>query len=506
MFWSDRVAGTRRRQAAHEVSNHGGRGLLHPVRPDPVTAAQSSPEASDSVAAASSPVARGPLGPRVETRPEGWRLVDRRGLLKAAGMAAVAAPATSLLAACGGGGSGGSGARSVRIGMVSPRTGSLRLYSEVDAHVVETMRTIFKDGIRVGRSTLPVEIFVRDGQSDRNRAAAAATDLIFTDQVDVVLVGGTSDNANPVSDACEANGVPCISTEAPWESWFYGRGGNVQAPFSWTYHFYWGMGDLRGAYTTMWGQLDVPRVVALLLPNDQDGATFSNGVFGLPALAQAGFRILSDVPPYSVGERDFSAQIQKIIDNDVEIVAGIPNPDDFAAFWRTLNDRNYLPKVVTMSKALSFERDVENLGATANGFTTEVSWSPKHQFRSYLTNRTAEELASEYVDQTGRPWAPSLGFTHALYEVLAQALVNVDSIDNARGIADAIARVKANTIVGTVTFGGAQNVPKNVGSIPLVGGQWRQQNNTFNLRVVANNGSNIAPDGPVEDLQTVQNR
>ncbi|WP_230203225.1 ABC transporter substrate-binding protein [Parafrankia discariae] len=454
--------------------------------------------------ATSSPVAGGPSGPRVELRPEGWRLVDRRGLLKAAGMAAVATPAASLLAACGGGGSGGSGERSVRIGLVSPRTGSLRYYSEVDAHIVETMRTIFRDGIRVGRNTLPVEIFVRDGQSDRNRAAAAATDLIFTDHVDVVLVGGTSDNANPVSDVCEANGVPCISTEAPWESWFYGRGGNVQAPFSWTYHFYWGMADLRGVYQTMWGQLDIPRRVALLLPNDQDGNTFGNGVFGLPQLAQAGFQIVQDVPSYAVGERDFSAQIQKIVDNEATIIAGVPNPDDFAAFWRQLNDRSYAPRAITMSKALSFVRDVNDLGTSADGFSTEVSWSPKHQFRSYLTNRTAEELANEYFDQTGRSWEQALGFTHALFEVLAQALVNVDSIDNARGIADAISRVKAGTIVGTVAFGGDQNVPKNVGSVPLVGGQWRRQDNSFALRIVANNGSNIAPDGPFEDWQTLQ--
>ena len=29
----------------------------------------------------------------------------------------------------------------------------------------------------------------------------------------------------PVSDQCEANGVPCISTVAPWQPWFFGRGG-----------------------------------------------------------------------------------------------------------------------------------------------------------------------------------------------------------------------------------------------------------------------------------------
>ncbi|MEX5630990.1 ABC transporter substrate-binding protein [Parafrankia sp. FMc2] len=470
--------------------NHGGSGLPDPGGADLVTAPES------------------PAGPRVEMRPEGWRLVDRRGLLKAAGMAAAAVPSAALLAACGGG-SSGSGSRAVRIGMVSPQTGALRNYADVDNHVVERMRNQFKDGIRVGRNTLPVEIFVRDGQSDRNRAASAAADLIFTDRVDVVLVGGTADNVNPVSDICEAQGVPCISSAVPWEAWFYARGGDPQRPFVWTYHLNWGMADLRAAYRGMWGPLEVPRSVALLLPRDQEGDAFANPDYGLPKLGEEGFQIVGRPEDYryNVDARSYSSIVRNIVENEVSIVAGVPNVTDFSAFWRELNEQNYRPHIVCLSRALLFRDDLQAFGVAAKGFSTEVGWSPRHQFRSYLTQRTAEEIAAEYNDDKGRPWPPILGFTHAMFEVLAQALVTVESIDEPQGIADAISRLQqARTVVGPVTFGDqAKQLPKNVASVPLAGGVWTQQNNEFGLHVVSATtpGLNVIvePDQRMIDLQ-----
>ncbi|CUU54363.1 branched-chain amino acid transport system substrate-binding protein [Parafrankia irregularis] len=488
MFWSDRVAGARRRDAAQEVSVNGGASL-----PDPIGSA---PETAPPVLAA----------PRVEMRPEGWRLVDRRGILKAAGMAAAAAPAAALLAACGGG-SGGGEARKVRIGMVSPRTGALRSYADVDSHVVESMNTIFADGTRVGRNTLPVEIFVRDGQSDRNRAAAAAADLIFVDNVDIVLVGGGADNVNPVSDVCEAQGVPCLSTSVPWEAWFYSRGGKAETPFSWTYHVYWGMAELRGAYRAMWRALDVPHSVALLLPNNQEGEAFNNAAYGLSKLTDDGFQI-AGTHRYNVGDQSFGTFVDGIVSNKVSIIAGNPSITDFSAFWKLLNEKDYKPHIVTLSSTLLFPTDVEALGLAADGFTTEVGWSPKFQYRSYLTKRTAEELANEFDMGT---WSQPLGFIHALFEIVAQALESVDSIDDRSAVAAAIAGVQASTIVGNVSFNNAPNtgIPKNVATVPLAGGKWTKQQSSsvpYALHVVEANGLTLAADADstrMVDLQSI---
>ena len=50
----------------------------------------------------------------------------------------------------------------------------------------------------------PVEILVKDSQSDPNRAAEVAGELILKDKVDLMLVVDTPETTNPVSDQCEA--------------------------------------------------------------------------------------------------------------------------------------------------------------------------------------------------------------------------------------------------------------------------------------------------------------
>ncbi|WP_395407092.1 ABC transporter substrate-binding protein [Pseudoduganella sp. UC29_106] len=117
-------------------------------------------------------------------------------------------------------------AKEVRIGFVSPQTGSLAAFGEADKWVIAGLQSKFQAGIQVGGKVLPVKVIVKDSQSSPNRAGEVASDLILKDNVDLILVSSTPETANPVSDACELNEVPCISTVAPWQPWFFGRGGN----------------------------------------------------------------------------------------------------------------------------------------------------------------------------------------------------------------------------------------------------------------------------------------
>ena len=55
-----------------------------------------------------------------------------------------------------------------------------------------------------------------------------------------------------MSDACELNEVPCVSTVVPWQPWFFGRKGDPKKGFNWTYHFFWGLEDVIAVYTGMW--------------------------------------------------------------------------------------------------------------------------------------------------------------------------------------------------------------------------------------------------------------
>src|SRR4029450_2683827 len=93
--------------------------------------------------------------------------------------------------------------RTIKLGYVSPQTGPLAPFAEADNFTIEAVRTALKDGLPVNGKTHPVEIIVKDSQSNPNRAAEVASDLIVSSEVDIMLVASTPETTNPVSDQCE---------------------------------------------------------------------------------------------------------------------------------------------------------------------------------------------------------------------------------------------------------------------------------------------------------------
>src|ERR1700679_381107 len=116
-------------------------------------------------------------------------------------------------------------AKTIKIGMITPETGPIAAFGEPSKWVAEGVSKAIGDGIMVNGEKHPVQIIDRDSQSNPNRASEVATQLINNDKVDIMVASSTSDTVNPVSDQCELNGVPCITADDPWESWFFGRKG-----------------------------------------------------------------------------------------------------------------------------------------------------------------------------------------------------------------------------------------------------------------------------------------
>ena len=167
-------------------------------------------------------------------------------------------------------------ARTIKIGYVSPQTGPLASFADADSFILGGVNAVLKDGLKIGDQTYPVEIIVRDSQSNPNRAAEVAKDLIVKDKVDLMTVASTPETTNPVSTQCEIEELPCISTMAPWQPYFIGRQANPGDPKTWkpfesTFHFFWGLEDIIAAYTNMWGQVSTNKMVGGLFPNDGDG-------------------------------------------------------------------------------------------------------------------------------------------------------------------------------------------------------------------------------------------
>ncbi len=309
-----------------------------------------------------------------------------------------------VLTACGSDSGGGGGGDALKIGYVTPSTGALAGFGEADDFILKGVRDRIKDGIETKDGTRDVEIIVKDSQSSPDRAGQVASDLILQDGVDVIVVAGTPENVNPVADQCELNGVPCISDNAPWQPYFFGRKGDPKKPFKWTYHFFWGIEDLSAVYVDLWKQIDTNNTVGGQWPNDSDGNAFSNKETGFPpVLDKNGFRLV-DPGRYENATNDFSAQINRFKRGNTDLLTGVPIPPDFTNFYKQAAQQGYRPKAATIAKAVLFPSAVDALGQLGEGVSTEVWWSPEHPFKSSLTEESSKQLADAYTQETGKPW------------------------------------------------------------------------------------------------------
>ena len=303
---------------------------------------------------------------------------------------------------------------------------------------------------------------------------------------------GTPDTTNPLSDQAEINEVPCITSDAPWQPYFFGRGGNPAKGFDWTYHFFWGLEDVIAVFLNLWNSLDTNKVVGALWPNDADGNAWGDKKLGFPpVLAAKGFKLI-DTGRYQQLNNDFSAQISAFKKAKVEIVSGVMIPPDFTTFWTQAAQQGFKPKAVTVGKALLFPAAIEALGDRGTGLSSEVWWTPSHPFRSSLTGDSAGQLSAAYEKNTGKQWTQPIGFRHALFEVAANVLGRTKDVNSPKSIVQAIAETKLDTIVGRVHWGGKP--VKNVSKTPLVGGQWvRGSKHKYDLQVVNNKTATNIP-------------
>lgn len=380
----------------------------------------------------------------------------------------------------------------IKIGYVSPQTGPLAAFGETDNFTLAQVREALKGGLVIGGKTYPVEILVRDSQSNPNRASEVATDLIHKDKVQLMLCAATPDTTNPVGDQCELAEVPCVSTAAPWEAWYFGRGGTPTKGFDWTYHFFFGLGEGIAAYTALWRKLPTNKTVGLLFPNDADGEAWSDKSHGLPpALTKAGYKLL-DLGRFRPGTDNFTPQIIAFKKAGVEIITGVLNPPDFTTFWSQARQQGFKPKIATVAKALVFPAAVDNLGAAANGLTAEVVWSPYHPFKSSLTGSTSAQVATAWETQTKKQWTPPLGWIHALFEVGIDALKRSSDPFKASAVRDAVKATQLQTLAGPVHF--AKGPVPNVSTIPLVTGQWKPGGKfKMDLDIVSNEAAPAVP-------------
>ena len=396
-----------------------------------------------------------------------------------AGATSTTAGATTTVSA------GAETGREIKIGFVTPLTGPLASFGIPDKYCVERATEAIGDGVVCGDGKKhPITIITRDSQSDSNRAAQVTGDLINNDKVDIITGASTPDTVSPVADQAEANETPCITNDAPWQSFIATRsGGDLTAVYKWTYHTFWGLEDVIANFLDMWSQVPNNKKVGFMLPNDADGNAWLPGwepVFepnGLTNVFPGLFQNLTE---------DFTAQITQFKKEGCEIGLGVFLPPDFTNFWKQAAQQGWKPKLGTYAKALLFPQSIEALGDVGIGLTTEVWWTAAHPFKSpLLGGETCQQFADEFTKRTSLQWTqPLLHFI--VFEMAVDTLKRATSVDDKEAILAAIKTTKLDTIGGPIDFSapveppgppwtpGPRHIVENCYKTPLVGGQWRK--------------------------------
>ena len=372
-------------------------------------------------------------------------------------------------------------------------------FGETTPWMIERIRTHLKEGLKIGGKSYAVDLVVKDNQSDPNRSSVVASELVLREKCDLV-VSFDSDASAAIGELADARGMPTISTQTPWTGWKFSRGATpddlIEKSFPYTFHFFWGAGEVVKNFIAMWNSVKTNKLVGTFYSDTPTGKAFGSPKTGLPSgMTPNGYREVAG-GFYKMSTDDFTNQVTTFKNAGADIVSGLVLPSHWATFWNQAAQAGYKPQVCTVAAAFLFASAVTALGPRGDGMSTEVWWTPKYPYKSSLTGQTARELATDWENSTGKQWTQPIGYAHAIWEVALAALTSAADPKDKEAVRHAIANLSVDTIVGPVKF---KDTPiKNVAVTSMAGGQWRKTKNgrfPYELLIVYNA---TAPQIPVE--------
>jgi branched-chain amino acid transport system substrate-binding protein len=396
----------------------------------------------------------------------------------------------------------------LKIGYVGPVTGALAAYGATDGYCVDRWREFLGDGIVCGDGKKhPVTIVARDSQSDSNRAAQVAGDLITNDKVNVLGASSGPDTICPVVGQAEANQTPVVSAECPLQSYL-----GKNTAYQWAYHVSFGGEDVAPVIVNMLNSIPNNKKCGLLFDNSADGNTFLP--FYQAFLGAAGFECVNG-GQFQPGAEDFTAQISAFKRAGVETVSGNCSPPDFTNFWKQAAQQGLKAKTCTIGKALAFPDAVNALGDVGNGLMKELTWHRSFPWKSYLTGETCAELADDYEAKTGEQQTSPL-LHYLVGEMAIYVLKNAADPTDKNAVLKAIQNMKMETsIAGPIDFTATPMITdlskpvtgygrktKNVWGMGIGGAQWQMKGGKWKFTevVIDKTVAPFIPDSVVEKV------
>jgi branched-chain amino acid transport system substrate-binding protein len=365
--------------------------------------------------------------------------------------------------------------RSIKLGYVIPVTGALAPFAAAGKWAQKHFEDAIGDGLVCGDNKKhPIEVLLRDTQSDSNRAGQVTGDLIQNDQVDLMLASVTADTINPAADVSESMEYPLISNWTGTQAFIQGRNTPAEG-FKWTYTYAFDETRVAEACVGVTKLFQTNSTIGQLLANDVEGNTWAKWC---PQVLTAGGLKVVPTDQYPPGQEDFTTQIAAFKRAGCEaLIASMLTPD-FTNFWSQCLQQGFQPKVVYVNKALTFPEAASALGSRAENLTCDGGWTPRCSWKDSLTGMSCAELADEYEAFSGNQWSQAVTI-YTLFEWAADLFKRVTDVGDKEGLVTAIRATKLATSYSTIDFttpivtgGTSRHQYVNAVNPPQAGSQW----------------------------------
>lgn len=285
---------------------------------------------------------------------------------------------------------------------------------------------------------LPVRLIVADDASDPGKAAAAVERLIKQKKVDLLL-GGFAAPFGVIPGCITAEKYrkyyhTSICLIPPW----------LEHHFKWSTLYFFDLEQACSVPYEIWNSIpesERPKKPALIMEDTFDGRAFA-GLFRNLA-KKYGYQFVLD-ETWSVGAKDYSAQIIKAKSLGVDSILIFGADTDVITFVRQMKENNLNVKYFHGWKGTWAGEFWKALGKDAQYILCDGFWSMDFPFPG------AREIGERYYDHF-KKYSVSVGAIYALCQILWQAIEKAGTLDSAK-VRQAVLDNEFETVNGKVKY------------------------------------------------------
>jgi branched-chain amino acid transport system substrate-binding protein len=294
-------------------------------------------------------------------------------------------------------------------------------------------------GVMVNGVKTPVKLVIRDDKTDPVTTSRNTQTLITRDNAVAMLGSCTPALVNAGALIAERNRVPLVTGCNPLGAFRAVR----QWQYAWSVFF--DERDVAQAPFLLLKDLAIGtnKRIAILHDNGPDGSVIGAKLWPEFA-ARDGYEVVSR-NAFPIDNTQFGAMIMEAQAKGADIVLVDAITPQAVAIRKQMEAAGFRPKVLVMEKGAEPEQFAQALGSLANGVLVGSYWDPSFPYPG------ARALATRFEQQTQASFSQHIADSHAVAQVLLDAIGNANS-DDSVAINAAIAKTDKAYVIGPVKF------------------------------------------------------